>query len=405
MSVVIIGSGHGGATAAIELRRAGYREPITIVGDEYVIPYHRPPLSKGWLKGEASHESLALRSAEWYVDNNVALLLNNRAARIDRESHTVVLADDSVLHFSHLIIATGARARRLTVPGADLPGVLTLRNIKDADLLKKSMGPRTYIAIIGGGYVGLETAASGRSLGAEVFIIERESRVLARVACPILSEFFTAVHRSHGVSFELGADLVRFIGHDRVEGVELAGGRVIACDTAIVGVGAIPNDELARSCGLPCADGIVVDEHSRTSDLAVFAVGDVTRRPLSRYERQGRLESVPNAIEQAKQAAAAICVLPSPAAELPWFWSDQYDVKLQIAGLAFDCDDIVTRGDPASNSFSLFHLKGSQVEAVEAVNAPGDFMFGKVLINRRIPIERKKLADLATPIRESAMTI
>jgi 3-phenylpropionate/trans-cinnamate dioxygenase ferredoxin reductase subunit len=404
MSVVIIGAGHGGATAAIELRRAGYGEPITIIGDEHVIPYHRPPLSKGWLRGEVGHESLALRPAEWYIENDVSLVLGNPAVHIHREAHRVALADESTLRFSHLIIATGARARRLALAGADLPGVLTLRNTVDADRLKIGMHSNARIAIVGGGYVGLETAASGRGLGAEVSVVERETRVLARVACPILSDFFTRVHRSHGVSFEFGAQLVQFIGRDRVEGVELANGQVIACDTAIVGVGAVPNDDIARACGLLCSDGVVVDEHSRTSDPAVFAVGDVTRRPLARYERQVRLESVPNAIEQAKQAAAAICALPPPSDELPWFWSDQYDLKLQIAGLAFDCDEIVTRGDPAGNRFSLFHLRGNQVEAVEAINMPGDFMFGKALITRRTLIDRAKLADPGVPIRETTMS-
>jgi len=405
MSILIIGAGHAGAAAAIELRRAGYGEPITIIGDEHVIPYQRPPLSKGWLKGDTDHASLVLRPAEWYMKNNVALVLGNKAVWIDRETRSVALSDNTVLCYSRLIIATGARARQLNLPGAHLEGVLTLRNTDDADRLKKRLSPGARIAIIGGGYVGLETAASGREIGAQVTVIERESRVLARVACSTLSEFFTRLHRLHGVSLELGADLVRFVGGDHVKGVELAPGRVIDCDAAIVGVGALPNDELAHRCGLLCADGVIVDESARTSDPFVFAVGDVTRRPLARYGRQVRLESVPNALEQARQAAAAICARPAPAAEVPWFWSDQYDVKLQIAGLAFDCEDIVTRGDPSGNSFSLFHLRGGQViEAVEAINAPGDFAFGKLLIGRRAPVVPTKLADPAVPMRQTTLT-
>jgi 3-phenylpropionate/trans-cinnamate dioxygenase ferredoxin reductase subunit len=402
MSVVIIGGGHGGASAAFELRRGGYSRPITIVGEEGFIPYQRPPLSKAWLRGEADHDSLALRPREWYVERDVTLRLGTRSVSIDRQNRSVTLADHSILPFSELIIATGARARRLGVPGANLDGVLTLRTTEDADRLRQSIRPGARIAIVGAGYVGLETAASARALGAAVIVMEREARVLARVACPALSEFFTTAHRAEGVQFELAADVVRFIGDTHVQGIELADGRIIRCDAAVVGVGAIPNDEIARECGLPCADGIIVDQRARTADPAVFAIGDVTRRPVPRYDRQVRLESVPNALEQARQAAATICGLPAPAAELPWFWSDQYDLKLQIAGMAFACNHIVVRGDPAGRSFSLFHLCDEQVEAVEAVNAPGDFMFGKALIARRLPIIREKLADPAVPIRETA---
>jgi 3-phenylpropionate/trans-cinnamate dioxygenase ferredoxin reductase subunit len=402
MSVVIIGGGHGGASAAFELRRAGYTAPVTIVGEETAIPYQRPPLSKAWLKGTADEDSLILRPRAWYSDNNVSLRLASRAESISREDRSVALAGGSVIPFDHLIIASGARARQLKVPGSHLAGVLMLRTMADADQLKQSFRPGARIAIIGGGYVGLETAASARALNAEVIVLEREPRLLARVACPALSEFFMTVHRAEGVQFQLDADVVRFLGDTRVHGLELSDGRVIDCDAAVVGIGAIPNDEIARACGLECADGIVVDQHARTADPAIFAIGDVTRRPVARYDRQVRLESVPNAIEQAKQAAAAICGRPAPAAELPWFWSDQYDMKLQIAGMAFDCDDIVVRGNPANRSFAMFHLRDRVLQAVEAVNSPAEFMFGKSLIARRLRIVREKLADPAVPIREVA---
>lgn len=399
MSVVIIGAGHGGGTAAIELRRAGYAEPITLIGDEAVIPYQRPPLSKAWLIGDTTHDQLALRPDEWYVQNRISLLLDSRAARIDRAEQRLQLADDSIIHYSYLIIATGARARRLTLPGAELPGVLTLRDTRDATLLRDALNPNARVAVIGGGYLGLETAASARKLGAQVCIIEREARVLARVACPLMSAFFTRVHEERGVQFELGADIVRLVGNERVQGVQLANGRMIDCDVAIVGVGVIPNDDLARAAGINCKDGVIVDENACTSDSLVYAIGDVSCRSLARYARQVRLESVPNAIEQAKKAAAAICKRPKLPDELPWFWSDQYDVKLQIAGLAFDCDEVVVRGDMASNSFSLFHLRGNEVDAVEAVNSPGDFMFAKTLISKRTHADKTKLVDTSIPIR------
>jgi 3-phenylpropionate/trans-cinnamate dioxygenase ferredoxin reductase subunit len=399
MSVVIIGAGHAGGTAAIELRRAGYADPITLIGEEAVIPYQRPPLSKAWLVGDTTHDRLALRPEEWYAENRISLLLDTRATLIDRAQQHVQLSGHSSLLYSHLIIATGARARRLPLPGADLPGVLTLRDTRDATLLRNALKPNARVAIIGGGYVGLETAASSRKLGAQVCILEREPRVLARVACPLLSAFFTRVHEGHGVAFELGADIVRFVGSERVQGVQLVDGRTIDCDVAIVGVGAIPNDELASAAGINCKDGIIVDSHTCTSDPLVYAIGDVSRRSLERYRRQVRLESVPNAIEQAKLAAATICKRPKLADELPWFWSDQYDIKLQIAGLAFDCDDIVVRCHDESKSFSLFHMRGDHIQAVEAVNAPGDFLFAKGAISKRVAIDHRKLRDASIPIR------
>lgn len=400
MSIVIVGGGHAGATAAIELRRVGTADPIVLVGDEHAMPYQRPPLSKAWLKGEANEATLSLRPRDWYLNNNVTLRLGTRVVAIDRERRNVTLHDNTVLPYSKLIIATGARARRLTVPGAELDGVLMLRTVDDAQLLKQKITPGSCVAIVGGGYVGLETAASARALGAEVVVIEREARLLARVACTTMSDFYSAVHSDHGVRFELNATVVRFVGNSHVTGVALADGRIIPCDVAVVGVGAVPNDELAQECGLPCADGVIVDQSARTADPAIYAIGDVTRRPVPRYEREVRLESVPNATEQAKQAAAAICGLPAPPPEVPWFWSDQYSLKLQIAGLAFDCQMIV-RGDIAARSFSLFHLKGDVVEAVEAVNAPADFMFARSLIAKRLPIAREKLANATLPIRET----
>jgi 3-phenylpropionate/trans-cinnamate dioxygenase ferredoxin reductase subunit len=402
MSVVIIGAGHGGATVAIELRKTGYEGAITMVGDEPVIPYQRPPLSKDWLSGDTSFERIALRPADWYAQNEIALLLNSRALEIDRPAHRLALADGRELPFEQLIIATGARARRLSLPGSELAGVLALRNTEDADRLKGALRTAGRIAIIGAGYVGLETAASARALGVHVTIIEREALVLSRVACPYMSDYVATVHKQHGVEFALGAELERFLGDRQVRGVELKDGTVIHCDLAIVGIGAIANDDLARSCGLQCHDGILVDEQSRTSDPAIFAIGDVTKRLLARYQRQVRLESVHNVVEQAKQAAAAICNLPAPPVELPWFWSDQYDLKIQIAGLAFDCDELIVRRPAGSQRLSLFHLKADRVEALEAINAPGEFLFAKTLIAQRVPIDREKLADPSIPLREVA---
>jgi 3-phenylpropionate/trans-cinnamate dioxygenase ferredoxin reductase subunit len=278
-----------------------------------------------------------------------------------------------------------------------------LRTAADAELLKASIGPGKTLAVVGGGYIGLEVAASGRALGAEVVVLEREGRLLARVACEALSDFFKAYHEARGVRFELGCGVEAFEGEGgHVAGVRLADGRRIACDAVVVGVGAQPNDEIAGEAGLATARGIVVDLEARTSDPAIFAIGDVTHRPMPIYGRMFRMESVPNALEQAKQAAAAITGRPAPAPEAPWQWSDQYDLKLQIAGYAFDVDEILVRGDPKSARFAVFHLKGDEVQSVEAINSPPEFMMGKQLILSRRPVDKARLANPSISMKEVA---
>lgn len=401
--VVIVGAGHAGGSAAAFLRQYGHEGRIVLIGDEPLLPYQRPPLSKAWLKGEADADSLALKPAEWYGETNVFLRLSGVAERINRAAKTVTLASGEAIAYDFLILATGARARQLPIPGADLAGVLALRTAADAELLKHALGPGKRLAVIGGGYVGLEAAASARALGAEVVVVERESRVLARVACETLSTFFQDYHRARGVAFELNAGVEAFEGADsHISGVRLSDGRVLPCDVALVGVGAIPNDELAKDAGLATANGVVVNLEARTDDPAIFAIGDVADRPLPLYERQFRLESVPNALEQAKQAASAILGRPGPAPEVPWFWSDQYDLKLQIAGLPFEADRQVVRGDVAAAKFAVFHLKGDLLQAVEAVNAPPEFMAGKQLIAKRTPVNIEKLADTSVSMKEVA---
>lgn len=401
--VVILGAGHAGGTAAALLRQYGHEGPITLVGEEPIPPYQRPPLSKAWLKGEADADSLALKPLEFYADHGIDFRPGVKAVQLKRSDRTVVLSDGSTLAYDVLIIATGARPIALPIPGADLAGVMFLRTAADAEQLKAAVGPGKRLAVVGGGYIGLEVAASGRALGAEVTVLEREPRLLARVACPELSTFFREYHEKHGVTFELGCSVTGFEGKDgRVTGVTLADGRTIACDAAVVGVGAAPNDEIAADAGLETARGVVVDLDARTSDPAVFAIGDVAHRPMPIYDRMFRMESVPNALEQAKQAAAAITGRPRPPGECPWQWSDQYDLKLQIAGYPFDADQIVVRGDPATAKFAVFHLKGNQVQAVEAINAPPEFMMGKQLIANRKPVDPARLADPTISMKEVA---
>lgn len=401
--VVIVGAGHAGGTLAALLRQYGFAGPITMVGEEPIPPYQRPPLSKAWLKGEADADSLALKPLEFYADHQIDFRPNVSAVKLARSDKLITLSDGTTVGYDILVLATGMRPNKLPLPGADLKGVLTLRSAADAEALKAALGPGKKIAIVGGGYIGLEVAASARALGAEATVFEREPRILARTACEALSGFFTDYHQARGVRFVLNARLNGFQGQDgKVTGLELADGTVAPADVVLVGVGAKPNDELAAEAGLETARGVVVDLEARTADPAVFAIGDCTHRPLPHYDRMFGPESVPSALEQAKQAACAITGRPAPTPEVPWNWSDQYDLKLQIAGLPFDADRILVRGDPATAKFAVFHLKGDQVQCVEAVNAPPEYMMGRMLIGNRKPVIIDKLADPTISMKEVA---
>jgi 3-phenylpropionate/trans-cinnamate dioxygenase ferredoxin reductase subunit len=401
--VIIVGAGHGGGTAAALLRQFAYQEPITLIGEEAPPPYQRPPLSKAWLKGETDEESLTLKPASFYAESGIELITGAKVAAIDRAAREVQLVDGRRRTYDRLILATGAVPRRLAIPGAERDGVMVLRSIADAEDLKAKLGPGKRLAVIGGGYIGLEVAASARHLGAEAVVIEKEPRILARVACPALSAFFTDYHRGRGVEFILGADVVAFEGaNGEVDAVRLGDGRSVACDAVLVGVGAPPADGLAAAAGLEVHGGIVVDIEARTSDPAVFALGDVTRRPMPLYGCSFRLESVANALEQARHAASAIVGRPPPALEVTWNWSDQYDLKYQFAGLPIGSDRVLIRGDPDQAKFAVFHLKGEVIQAVEAVNAPAEFMGGRLLIGQRRPVDRLKLADTSVSMKEVA---
>jgi 3-phenylpropionate/trans-cinnamate dioxygenase ferredoxin reductase subunit len=404
--VVIVGAGHAGGSAAAILRQFGWTGEIVLIGEEAIAPYQRPPLSKAFLKGEMDVESLKLRPDDFYTTNNITLRLGARAGSIDLSARRVIMEGGADEPYDILILAAGSRARKLPVPGANLAGVHELRTVADAEKLRAALRPGKRLAVVGGGYVGLEAAASARALGCEAVVIEREPRVLARVAGPELSGFFQAYHQARGVVFITSAGVDGFTddGHGHVGGVQLGDGRVVSCDAALVGVGGSACHELAAGAGLACEGGVVVDEQARTSHPDVFAIGDMTWRPMPLYDgRMFRLESVPNALEQAKQAASAICGRPAPQPETPWFWSDQYDIKLQIAGVPFESDSTLVRGSPEAAKFALFHLKGDIIRAVEAVNAPTEFMAGRQLIGRRTPVSRAKLADPSVSMKDVAL--
>ena len=395
--LVIIGAGHAGGSVAGFLKQYGYEGQIILAGSERVPPYQRPPLSKAWLKGEADAQSLQLRADDFYTENGIDLRLGVTATAIDRAAKTVTFDDGRSESYDYLVIATGSHARRLPVPGGEDEGLLELRTTVDAERLKAVLGEGKRLVVVGGGYVGLEAAASARALGAEAVVLERMDRVLQRVASETLSRFYTDLHQQHGVKIRTGVEVTSVSANS----VTLSDGEVIEADGVLVGIGALATDGLALAAGLDCADGIIVDAEARTSDPAIFAVGDVTRRPLAHYGIQHRLESVPNALEQAKQVASAITGRAQPTPEVPWFWSDQYDAKLQIAGLAVGASGQVVRGEPQSGSFAVFHLNGAEVVCVEAVNAAQSFMFGKQAIAKGLSIDAAVLADEAAPIKSA----
>jgi 3-phenylpropionate/trans-cinnamate dioxygenase ferredoxin reductase subunit len=403
MKVVIVGAGHAGGSVASLLRASGFESDIVLIGEEPVAPYQRPPLSKAWLKGEADLESLLLRAEGYYAEQRIDLRTGLVATAISPAERTVTLSDGSVETYDALILATGSVARRLPVPGADRPDLIELRTVADAEQLKARLGPGRRLVIVGGGYVGLEAAASARALGAEVVLLERLDRVLKRVASEPLSAFFTGFHRAQGVDIRLEVEVAGF----EDGGVLLSDGTRVAGDVILVGIGALANDSLARAAGLACdpsgSGGIIVDETARTSDPAIYAIGDVTVRPVPVHVCTMRLESVPNALEQARQAAHAIVGRAQPPPEVPWFWSDQYDIKLQIAGLPQEADRTVVRGDPATGRFAVFHLCGDRIVCVEAVNAPPEFMAGKQLIARRTPVDVARLTDPALSMKAVAL--
>ena len=391
--VLIIGAGHAGGSAAAFLRQYGHEGPIVLAGEEPAAPYQRPPLSKAWLKGEADLEDLLLRPESFYPEHDIELRTGVTATAIDRAAKTVSFADGTVEPYDVLILATGSTARRLTIPGADREDLLELRTLAHAERLKAALAPGRRLVVVGGGYIGLEAAASARALGAEAVVIERMDRVLARVASRTLSDFFTAYHRKQGVEIVTSAEVAGF----EDEGVRLADGKLVPADAVLVGIGALAHESLARAAGLECLNGVVVDEAARTSDPAIHAIGDVTHRPIPVHGgRMHRLESVPNALEQAKQAAAAIVGRPGPTPEVPWFWSDQYDLKLQIAGLPDGADRQLVRGDPDAASFAVFHLSGDRILCVEAVSAPAEFMAGRMMIGKATPVA------IAGPSRRSS---
>jgi len=399
-TIVIIGAGQAAAQAVQSLRAEGFTGPITLVGDEAYPPYQRPPLSKAYLLGTFERPRLFLKADAYYAEAGCELLLNTAAKAIHRGERTVELTDGRKLSYDKLLLTTGARVRRLKCPGADLPGVHYLKTIADVDGLQEVFQAGKRIAIVGGGYIGLEVAAVGAKRGLDVTVFEAMDRLMARAVSPELSAFYAAEHEKAGVKLKLKTGVEAFEGNGKVEAV-VAGGERTPADIVLVGIGVVPCDELAVAAGLASEDGIVVDQNARTGDPHIWAAGDCTRH-VGREGHYIRLECVQNAIDQAKHAALAMVGKPRTYSEVPWFWSDQYDLKLQIAGLARPTDRLVLRGDPKNRKFAVFHLRDGAVAAVEAVNAAPEYMIGKKLVADGKKIAPETLADLSIPMKQMA---
>lgn len=402
-NIVIIGGGQAGAQACASLRQWGYAGAIDMICEEAALPYQRPPLSKAYMKGEFEKERLFFKGAEWYADQNVELHMSAVAKRIDRPAQTVEVEGGATLSYDALIVSTGSRPRTLPMENADAPNVFDLRGIDDVDQIKPHMSAGQRLVIIGAGYIGLEAAAVARQMGLEVTVLEMADRVLARVTSPVISEFYETEHRAQGVEIKTGAKLSTLIAENgKVTAAQLEGGEEIPADLVLIGIGILPNIELAEEAGIACSNGILVDEDARTNDPRIFAAGDCAARPLVHYGRRGRLESVHNAIEQGKLAAAAIIGKDRPKEDCPWFWSDQYDLKLQIAGLNQGYDDVVVRGEPSERKFAAFYLKSGKLIAVDAVNAPPEFIVAKKLIIAGASIAPEVLSNTSTSMKEIA---
>jgi len=392
-AIVIVGAGQAGLQLVESLRKGGFDGALSLVGDETHPPYQRPPLSKKYLAGDFADERLYLRPHEHYAKLDVSLHLAARATSIARDTRRVLLADGSALPYDGLALATGTRVRPLPIPGGELPGVCYLRGLDDAQRLKARLAEAQRVVVVGGGFIGLEVAATARDKGCEVHVVEAMERLMARVVPPLVSDFFADLHRARGVHLHLGAGVEAIVDTAPGLSVRLRGGTALDADLVVAGIGVLPNQELAQAAGLACDGGIVVDEFARTSDPLIVAAGDCTVHRNLRFARPHRLESVQNAVDQAKVAAATLLGQPQAYADLPWFWSDQFDVKLQMAGISTGHDSHVLRGAPGAGGFSVFYFTAGRLIAVDSLNKPADHMLARRLLAADAPVTPAQAGD------------
>ncbi|MBN9409263.1 MAG: FAD-dependent oxidoreductase [Burkholderiales bacterium] len=410
-TLLVVGAGHAGAELAIAARQAGWAGPIVLMGEEPELPYHRPPLSKAYLHGEAAREALQLRGAAAYAAAGIELDAAARVVGIDREVREVRLADGRTRRYARLALCTGGRPRPLVTEGlaaGDAPSNLHyLRTLADADAIRSGLREGTRLVVVGGGYVGLELAASATKFGARVSVLEAQPRVLSRVTGAEVSAFYEEVHRAAGVELLTDFSVARVervqqpdAAHAAIVALVGQDGRRVDADLVVAGIGMLPNVELAVAAGLDVDGGVVVDAGAVTSDPCIVAAGDCTVQHSLLYDRRLRLESVPNALEQARAAAATLCGKALPARAAPWFWSDQYDLKLQMVGLSQGHDTCVLRGDVASRKFAAFYLREGIVIAADAINRPADFMLAKRLVGAAARVDVIALGDESASLKD-----
>ncbi|HEY4645457.1 MAG TPA: FAD-dependent oxidoreductase [Steroidobacteraceae bacterium] len=399
-TMVIVGAGHAGAQGAESLRREGYDGRIVLIGAEPHLPYQRPPLSKKLLAGELPFERALIKSVAYYEQARIELRLGARAQALDCREHRVTLAAGDTLTYDRLLLCPGSEARQLTVPGVDLNGVFYLRTVDEVDAIRARCRPGARLVVVGGGYIGLEVAATCVKLGLDVTVLEMMDRVMNRVIAPEVSAFFAAEHANQGVKLHCNTAVAAIAGDGAVREVVCGDGRRFGADLAVIGVGIVPVTNLAAAAGIACDNGIVVDEYCRTSVPDVFAAGDCTNHPSRRYGRRVRLESVDNAFEQARSAAANMLGKTVVHDKVPWFWSDQYDLKLLIVGLSQGYDRCILRGDPATRSFSACYLRAGELIALDAVNGPKDYMAARKLIADRARPDPARLPDPSIALKD-----
>lgn len=400
MKVLVIGAGHAAGQLVAGLRMQGFEGSIRIVGDEPYAPYQRPPLSKQYLSDEMDLEGVYFKPQSFYEQAEAELELGVRAEAIDRGAKTVRLSNGTDATYDKLVLATGTRVRKLPLPGADLGGIHYLRSVEDTDAIKQDLQPGSRLVICGGGYIGLEVAAAAIKKGASVTVLEMADRVMNRVVAPAVSAFYQEIHAAKGVDIRTDIKVTGFEGDGRVSRVLTEGGESFNADAVVVGVGVIPNTELAEAAGLACDNGIVVDEYAQTEDPDILACGDCTNHPNGIYGINIRLESVQNAVDQANAVAKTICGKLEIYNAVPWFWSDQYDVKLQIVGLSQGYDEAVVRGEPSTGSFSVFYLKEGKLLAVDAINSPREYMMGRKLIAEGAHPDPAKIVNTDISVKE-----
>lgn len=400
--VVVAGAGQAGFQLAFSLRSRGYEGAITLIGEEPHLPYQRPPLSKAFLAGKQELRHLALRPAPYYASQRIDFMAGETVASIDRVARRVVLSSGRTVPYETLVLALGARVRPLPIPGAQLDGVCYLRSLDHAVAIRTRLQEARAVVVIGGGFIGLELGAVARSQGKDVTVLEMQPRLMPRVVSPLISDYYAKLHASQGVQVKLGAMPVEIsASNGRLNTLVLSDGERIAADLIVAGIGVLPNVALAQDAGLETANGIVVNEYLRTDDPCIYAIGDCAAHPNPFAGGRVRIESVQNAVDQAECVAAAICGQPRAYEDVPWFWTDQFDVKLQMAGLSGGYDCSVTRGDPESRKFSVFYFRGKRLVAVDSINRPADHIAARKLLAARSRLTPEQAADESVDLKSA----